>query len=146
MPSGQDTAAGPDGARRLYVYNGGFLARGRVRRIVELAGYDIAVGLPGPDGLVGVWGNSPTAHRGETVAGKRDANLVRIEDAFLRSVLPGRSGSQPIGLLIDQAGVHFDPTTVSDLETILATDPLDDTAVLNTARGAMARMQEAPRT
>ncbi|APX12346.1 capsular polysaccharide biosynthesis protein [Tateyamaria omphalii] len=136
-------AAGPDGARRLYVYNGGFLARGRVRRIVELAGYDIAVGLPGPDGMVGVWGNSPTAYRGEAVADKRDANLVRVEDAFLRSVLPGRAGSKPIGLLIDHAGVHFDPSTPSDLERILADEPLDNTAVLNTARGAMARMQEA---
>ncbi|WP_315898777.1 capsular polysaccharide biosynthesis protein [Tateyamaria omphalii] len=143
MQSGQDTAAGPDGARRLYVYNGGFLARGRVRRIVELAGYDIAVGLPGPDGLVGVWGNSPTAHRGEAVAERRDASVVRVEDAFLRSVLPGRSGSQPIGLLIDHAGVHFDPSVPSDLERILAEEPLDDTAVLNTARGAMAWMQEA---
>ncbi|KIC47963.1 capsular polysaccharide biosynthesis protein [Tateyamaria sp. ANG-S1] len=136
-------AAGPDGARRLYVYNGGFLARGRVRRIVELAGYDIAVGLPGPDGLVGVWGNSPTAYRGEAVAERRDASVVRVEDAFLRSVLPGRAGSQPIGLLIDHAGVHFDPSVPSDLERILAEEPLDDTAVLNTARGAMARMQEA---
>ncbi|GGX53132.1 capsular polysaccharide biosynthesis protein [Tateyamaria omphalii] len=125
------------------MYNGGFLGRGRVRRIVELAGYDITLGLPAPDGMVGVWGNSPTAHRGETVAVRRDANLVRVEDAFLRSVLPGRAGSPPIGLLIDHKGVHFDPTTPSDLEEILATNPLDDTAILNTARGAMARMQEA---
>ncbi|WP_147112841.1 capsular polysaccharide biosynthesis protein [Tateyamaria sp. syn59] len=136
-------AAGPDGARRLYVYNGGFLARGRVRRIVELAGYDIAVGLPGPNGMVGVWGNSPTAYRGEAMAERRDASVVRVEDAFLRSVLPGRAGSQPIGLLIDHAGVHFDPSSPSDLERILAEEPLDDTAVLNVARGAMARMQEA---
>ncbi|MEL7132389.1 MAG: capsular polysaccharide biosynthesis protein [Pseudomonadota bacterium] len=143
MGSSHPTAAGPDKARRLYVYNGGFLARGRVRRIVELAGFDVSVGLPGPDGLVGVWGNSPTAYRGEAVADKRDADLVRVEDAFLRSVLLGRSGSAPLGLLIDHSGVHFDPNMPSDLETILAHDPLDDTAVLNTARGAMARMQEA---
>ena len=142
MGTPSDPAAGPDEARRLYVYNGGFLARGRVRRIVELAGYNITVGLPQPDGLVGVWGNSPTAYRGETVANKRDAGLVRVEDAFLRSVLPGRTGSPPIGLLIDHKGVHFDPSAPSDLEEILATHPLDDTAVLNTARYAMARMQE----
>ncbi|WP_299043532.1 capsular polysaccharide biosynthesis protein [uncultured Tateyamaria sp.] len=143
MGAPRDPAAGPDEARRLYVYNGGFLARGRVRRIVELAGYDIALGLPQPDGFVGVWGNSPTAHRGEAIADKRDANIVRVEDAFLRSVLPGRTGSPPIGLLIDHKGVHFDPSNPSDLEEILATHPLDDTAVLNTARGAMARMKEA---
>ncbi|MEM8655351.1 MAG: capsular polysaccharide biosynthesis protein [Pseudomonadota bacterium] len=137
------SAAGPEKARRLYVYNGGFLARGRVRRIVELAGFDVSVGLPGPDGLVGVWGNSPTAYRGEAVADRRNANLVRVEDAFLRSVLPGRAGSPPLGLLIDHSGLHFDPSVPSDLENILAHDPLDDTAVLNGARAAMARMQEA---
>ena len=85
MGTPQDPAAGPAKARRLYVYNGGFLARGRVRRIVELAGYDIAIGLPQPDGLVGVWGNSPTAHRGEAVAGKRDANLHGCQP---KAVLP----------------------------------------------------------
>ncbi|WP_299546760.1 capsular polysaccharide biosynthesis protein [uncultured Tateyamaria sp.] len=143
MIQSDDSAAGPEKARRLYVYNGGFLTRGRVRRIVELAGYDISLGLPGPDALVGVWGNSPTAHRGETVANRRDANLVRVEDAFLRSVLPGRTGSPPMGLLINHKGVHFDPAAPSDLEEILASHPLDDTAILNTARGAMARMQEA---
>lgn len=143
MKRSNDTAAGPEKARRLYVYNGGFLARGRVRRIVELAGYDVALGLPPPEALVGVWGNSPTAHRGERVASRRDANLVRVEDAFLRSVLPGRAGSPPIGLLIDHKGVHFDPASPSELEEILATDPLDDTVTLNTARGSMARIQEA---
>lgn len=114
-----------------------------VRRIVELAGFDIVLGLPEPDGIVGVWGNSPTAYRGETVAERRDAKLVRVEDAFLRSVLPGRAGSPPIGLLIDKRGVHFDPATPSDLEEILSNDPLDDTNILNAARGSMARMQEA---
>ncbi|WP_299648225.1 capsular polysaccharide biosynthesis protein [uncultured Tateyamaria sp.] len=143
MSAQYDPAAGPEKARRLYVYNGGFLARGRVRRIVELAGYDVSIGLPDPDGLVGVWGNSPTAHRGEAVASRRDASVVRVEDAFLRSVLPGRTGSPPLGLLIDHKGVHFDPSTPSDLEELLANDPLDDTAILNSARGAMARMQEA---
>lgn len=143
MSAHQNHAAGPEKARRLYVYNGGFLARGRVRRIVELAGYDVSIGLPGPDDLVGVWGNSPTAHRGEAVAGKRDANLVRVEDAFLRSVLPGRTGSPPLGLLIDHKGLHFDPSKPSDLEELLATHPLDDTVILDAARGAMARMQDA---
>ena len=133
MGTPRDPAAGPDKARRLYVYNGGLLARGRVRRIVELAGYDISIGLPQPDGLVGVWGNSPTAYRGEAVADRREANVVRIEDAFLRSVLPGRTGSPPIGLLIDHKGVHFDPSAPSDLEELLATHPLDDSAAAATA-------------
>ncbi|MEO0865607.1 MAG: capsular polysaccharide biosynthesis protein, partial [Pseudomonadota bacterium] len=138
------TAAGPDKARRLYVYNGGFLTQSRVRRILTLAGYDIRLGRPGPDDAVGVWGNSPTAHRGLSMAARYDAPVVRIEDAFLRSLFPGRvRGNPPLGLLIDHAGLHFDPAQPSDLETLLATHPLDDSALLNRARGAMARLQEA---
>lgn len=133
---------GPDGARdrtRLFVYNGGFLTQGRVRRILDLAGYDIRVGVPGAEGddLVGVWGQSPTSGRGEAVAQRRDAHLLRVEDGFLRSVHTGRQGAAPMGLLIDRAGVHFDPATRSDLETILAEHPLDDSAVLSRARHAI---------
>ncbi len=127
---------------RLFVYNGGFLTQRRVRRILSLAGYDIRLGLPQPDDLVGVWGNSPTAHRGLTIAQKRGAPVVRVEDAFLRSLHPGRSGEAPMGLLVDRSGLHFDPSVPSDLETLLASHPLDNTALLDRARGGMARMRE----
>lgn len=137
----QETAAG--GKRsRLFVYNGGFITQRRVRRILSLAGYDIRLGQPGTDDLVGVWGQSPTAHRGEAIAAKRDIPLVRVEDAFLRSLHPGRAGEPPIGLLIDRSGLHFDPSTPSDLETLLATHPLDDTALLNRARAGIERLRE----
>ena len=128
-------------AQPLYVYNGGFLTQKRVRRILSLAGYHIRLGLPGPDDLVGVWGQSPTSHRGVAVAEKRDTGLLRVEDAFLRSLHPGRSGEPPIGLHLDRAGVHFDARTRSDLERLLATEPLDDSAVLNRARTAITRMR-----
>ena len=113
---------------RLFVYNGGFLTQKRVRRILDLAGYELSLGLPQEGDLVGVWGDSPTAHRGIKVATDRQIPLVRVEDAFLRSVLPGRSGEPPMGLLIDHTGVHFDPSLSSDLVTLLKTDPLDDSA------------------
>jgi len=136
---GKTTAAAEDTLlRRLYVYNGGFLTQSRIRRIMTLAGYDISLGKPGADDLVGVWGNSPTAHRGETIADWTAAGIVRVEDAFLRSVHPGRDGEPPLGLHIDTSGVHFDPSTVSDLEKILRDEPLDDTHLLNRARTAMA--------
>ena len=135
---GKTTAAAEDTLlRRLYVYNGGFLTQSRIRRIMTLAGYDISLGKPGADDLVGVWGNSPTAHRGETIADWTAAGIVRVEDAFLRSVHPGRDGEPPLGLHIDTSGVHFDPSTVSDLEKILRDAPLDDTHLLNRARTAM---------
>ncbi|MEO9899029.1 MAG: capsular polysaccharide biosynthesis protein [Paracoccaceae bacterium] len=139
----KNSAVGPEQARRLFIYNTGFLTQRRVRRILGLAGWRISLGFPKEGDAVGVWGQSPTAHRGEKIAAEKDAPIVRIEDAFLRSLFPGRSGEPPMGLLIDESGVHFDPTKPSDLETLLATHPLDDTALLDRSRGAMARMAEA---
>lgn len=138
------TAAGSEKDRRLFVYNGGFLTQGRIRRILHLSGYSIHVGLPSEEGdAVAVWGNSPTAHRGEEVAARRDAPVVRVEDALLRSLFPGREGEPPLGLVIDHSAVHFDPSRPSDLEMLLARHPLDDTALLNRARACIARLAEA---
>ncbi len=146
MPTGTTSdAAGPP-PRRLYVYNGGFLAGGtgrRIKRILALAGFEVALGAPGADDWIGVWGQSPTSPRGEKVAGWTGAPVLRVEDAFLRSVLPGREGQPPLGLHLDTRGVHFDPAQPSDLERILADEPLDDTAVLNRAKAAMARLKRA---
>ncbi|MEM5520075.1 capsular polysaccharide biosynthesis protein [Sulfitobacter sp. AS59] len=139
-------AAGPQQDRRLFVYNGGFLRQKRLRRILQLSGYSIHLGLPRQGDAVAVWGNSPTAHRGLAVAAKRTAPVLRIEDAMLRSLFPGRAGEPPLGLLIDTKAAHFDPSRPSDLETLLATHPLDDTALLNRARGCIARMIEAQLT
>lgn len=137
--------AGPDhSARRLHVYNAGFLTQARLRRMLALAGWHVTLGWPrrnAPDKWVGVWGRSPYAARGETVAARRATGLLRVEDAFLRSVHPGRAGAPPLGLLLDPVGVHFDSATPSALEQLLATHPLDDTALLNRARAAMARLR-----
>ena len=116
------------------------MARGRVKRILALAGHQVSLGLAGPGDDVGVWGRSPLAWRGEAVAARRGAALVRIEDAFLRSIRPGRMGEPPLGLLIDWRGVHFDPSVPSDLEHLLASHPLDDPALLARASVGMARL------
>lgn len=129
--------------QNLYVYNGGFLTEGRIRRILDLAGYDIRIGAPSDGDLVGVWGHSPTAPRGEAVAARRDASVVRIEDSFLRSVGLGRDGHAPIGLNIDRRGVHFDPSVPSDLEVLIIENPLDDTALLNRAKAGIATLRTA---
>lgn len=142
MTPRNETTAGGDRSR-LFVYNGGFLTQARLRRILSLAGYDIRLGLPSEGDLVGIWGNSPTAHRGLAVAARRAAPLLRVEDAFLRSLFPGRAGEPPLGLLLDRTGVHFDPATPSDLEQMLASHPLDDTALLNRARDAIARIRDS---
>ena len=72
------------------------------------------------------------------------ADIVYVEDAFLRSLHPGRDkGEPPLGLFIDTKAPHFDPTRPSDLETLLATHPLDDSALLARARGGIERLKEA---
>ena len=138
------TDAGVAPPRRLFVYNGGFLTQRRIRRILSLAGYDLKLGLPRPDDLVGVWGNSPTAHRGLAIAEKRGCGVVRIEDAFLRSIHPGRVAQEPpLGLMIDHRAAHFDPSRPSDLERLLAEAPLDDGGLMTRANDAIARIKAA---
>lgn len=129
--------------RRGYHFNAGFLTDRRVRRILTLAGYDLRLGRPGPRDDVLVWGHSPYAPRGEAAARASGATLVRVEDAFLRSLRPGRSGEPPLGLVIDRQGIYFDASHPSDLETLLATHPLDDTALLDRARDALDRIAAA---
>lgn len=127
--------------RRLFYYNAGFLRQVHLRRMLALAGHELRLGRPGPEDGVVVWGRSPYAHRGEAMAARRNLPLVRIEDAFLRSIRPGRMGDAPLGLLIDAQGVHFDSSIPSALETILAKHPLDDSNLLARARDGITRIR-----
>lgn len=129
--------------RRLFVCNGGFFTSPRIRRILGLAGWSPCLGLPGPDDWVGVWGNSPTAWRGKALAARRGARLLRVEDAFLRSVLPGRACGAiarrgPIGLIADPVGLHFDPGAPSLIDMLL--DDPATAARLPEAHGAITRL------
>ncbi len=131
----------------LRAFSGGFLFPAaqprRIRRILALAGWPLRPGWPGRDDAVAAWGHGPTAWRAEAVAARSGAQLVRIEDAFLRSVLPGRIGGEPpLGLMIDPTGgAHYAPARPSALERLLATHPLDDHALLERARIGAARLQ-----
>ncbi|MDX5357255.1 MAG: capsular polysaccharide biosynthesis protein [Rhodobacterales bacterium] len=106
--------------------------------------------LPGmsrrPGDAVGTWGRSPLSPKAEALAAAQDLPLIRVEDAFLRSIAPGRArrrGDGPLGLMIDPGGgVHFDPSAPSHLETLLAGHPLDDSALLDRAREGMARLAD----
>lgn len=139
-----DYGARPETFRRYCVYNGGFPTQPRLRRILALSGYRVSLGLPRDGNCVGVWGQNPTAHLSEAIATKYGALIVRIEDSYWRSLHTGRAEkSPPLGFMIDRTTVHFGRGVPSELEVILATHPLDDTALLNRARGFIARMQEA---
>ena len=139
-PDEQPFAAG-DIPRRLFYYTAGFARDARLRRILSLAGHDLRLGRPGAGDGVVVWGRSPYARRGEAMAARHDVPLVRLEDAFLRSLRPGRMGDAPIGLLIDPLGVHFDSHVPSRLERFLSSHELDNSHLLQRARDGMARLQ-----
>ena len=142
MTTGENKAAGQV-PRRLFHYNAGFLRDRRLRRILALAGYGLHLGLPAPGDGVVVWGRSPYAGRGEAVAARRGVPLIRVEDAFVRSVRPGRAGDAPLGLMLDDMGVHFDSAQPSRLEQMLATQPLDDAGLLVRAELGIARLMAA---
>ncbi len=67
---------------------------------------------------------------------------MRIEDAFLRGLHPGRgSRVPPWGLLIDRKGVHYDARHPSEIEALLASHPLDDPLLLARAAAALERLK-----
>ncbi|HSF64498.1 MAG TPA: capsular polysaccharide biosynthesis protein [Paracoccaceae bacterium] len=136
----QDGTAG-DIPRRLRFLNAGFLWQPRLRRILALAGHDLSIGRPRGGEGVAVWGRSPHAARGEAAAAKARAPLVRIEDAFLRSLRPGRAGDPPLGLIIDPLGVHFDATAPSRTERCLLSDDLQNSNILDRARDGIGRLK-----
>ena len=128
--------------RRLWHQNLSLARDRRIRRIFELAGHELRLGLPSPGDGVVVWGHSPTAWRGERVAARRGCPLIRIEDAFLRSIHPGRAaGEGPLGLLIDPVGLHFDSASPSRMEEILTSAALQNSNILERSSRAIARMK-----
>jgi len=127
--------------RRLCYFNAGFLRDRRLRRILHLAGHELVAGRAAGADAVAVWGRSPYAARGEAAASAQGLPILRVEDAFLRSLRPGRAGDAPLGLLLDDMGVHFDAGSPSRLEHLLATHGLDDSNLLMRARDGIARLR-----
>lgn len=74
-------------------------------------------------GAVLAWGRKPSAAKAEAFAASRGLPLLRIEDAFLRSVEPG-SDSPGFGLVMDDAGIYYDASAPSRLEACIQR-PLD---------------------
>ncbi len=142
MPDTVDVGSLTGVPRRLWHQNLSLLRDRRVQRIISLAGHELRFGLPRPGDGVLVWGRSPTAWRGEALASRRGLPLTRIEDAFLRSLHPGRArGEPPLGLLVDPSGVHFDSSVPSRLEQILHSHSLQDSNISARAGLAIARLK-----
>jgi capsular polysaccharide export protein len=142
--SGADPSAALTGVpRRLYHQNLSLLRNQRLHRVLELAGHELRFGLPGPGDGVLVWGRSPTAWRGEAIAARKGLPLVRVEDAFLRSIHPGRArGEAALGFLIDPVGVHFDSAVPSRMEDILQAANLQDSNILAMASVNIGRLKK----
>lgn len=67
------------------------------------------------------WGMKPSGRRARWYAARSQASCLRLEDGFLRSVGPGR-GSAALSLVVDDAGIYYDSTRPSTLETLLASE------------------------
>ena len=94
--------------------------------------------------VVGVagWGHKPTAHLARDLAKVAGKPYIAIEDGFLRSVRPGPR-EKPLSLVFDAAGVHYDPSTESELERLIsATTAQPRPAMEARARAGMARIRE----
>lgn len=73
---------------------------------------------PGRGDSLVFWGaHIPPALSG--LAERTGATLVRMEDGFVRSVGLGSDFIRPLSLVLDRAGIYFDPSQPSELEEIL---------------------------
>ena len=135
------TVTGPV-PRRLFAFSAGFLTQKRLRRMLQLQGHQICLGRPGPTDGVVVWGQGGPSKRGRAIAKRLNVPLISVEDAFLRSLRPGRMGDAPLGLMIDPMGVHFDASKPSLLETLLNTANLTDPNILSRATDAISRLRQ----
>jgi len=129
--------------RRLWHQNLSLLRDKRLHRMLTLAGHELRFGLPKPGDGVLVWGHSPTAWRGEALARRHNLPLIRVEDAFLRSIHPGRfRGEAPLGLLVDPVGMHFNAAGPSLLEQVLQSPDVQNSNILDRAKAAISRIHE----
>ena len=88
------------GPRRLFVLNGGFFAKPRLRRILNLAGWRLAVGRPGEGEAVGIWGASPTAWRGRALAARTGAPHGVVHGRVRKAVPGPPSAAAPVEVLV----------------------------------------------
>ena len=121
-----DPGVGGVAPRRLRVFSAGFLRQRRIRRVLELSGLKVSLGLPKRTDAVGVWGRRTTAARGQWIAAWKGVDLITVEDGFLRSLMPGDRA--PLSLIIDDVGIYFDGARPSRLEQLIQDGGLETQA------------------
>lgn len=104
----------------LFCYSIGLFLDRRIRKILKAHGFDLKTGIPNKNAdAVSVWGYKPVSKRGRAIAKFFKKDVITLEDAFLRSVLTGRQGGKPMGLVVDRQGIYFDTGCPSDLDIFL---------------------------
>jgi capsular polysaccharide export protein len=95
---------------------------------------------PRPGDHLVFWGATPPAGLLD-LADASGARAVRMEDGFVRSVGLGSDLIRPMSLVLDEAGIYFDPTRPSGLEQILQTARFGDAelATAGSVRELMVR-------
>lgn len=73
-----------------------------------------------PEGaVVVVWASGPYGGQETGASWVRRVQRVRVEDGFLRSVGLGADLVRPLSWVFDWHGIHYDPSSSSDLEQML---------------------------
>ncbi len=140
---------GPGRWRTVAIFSRGIA---RIPQLAALLGAEQVVVRPtdarasAVDAVVG-WGNKANTAVARDFAERHHLPYWRAEDGFLRSVGLGHSGDPPLSMVLDDLGIYYDAHQPSRLERMLAAtgdgDPLDDPALLERARAAMARIRAA---
>jgi len=65
------------------------------------------------------WGRRPSGRRATRLAQRDGVKCLLLEDGFLRSHGLAVLGAQPLSIVADTSGVHYDATAPSDIETML---------------------------
>jgi capsular polysaccharide export protein len=71
------------------------------------------------------WGRRPSGRVAEVLSQRRGLPLWRLEDAFLRSMDAG-PGIPPLGIVLDDLGIHYDATRISRLELLISAGVSDE--------------------
>jgi capsular polysaccharide export protein len=66
-----------------------------------------------------VWSYSDARNMLNQYAERRNINIIRVEDGFLRSVDLGKIHSKPYSLTFDHSGLYFNADQPSDIENLL---------------------------
>ncbi len=126
----------------LHWRESGLLAR---RRLLEtLLGAPVCIHGPGRRATSDMawigWGLKESGLRARRLAERDGCGVLLLEDGFLRSFGLGIRGAQPLSLIVDGTGVHYDATRPSDLENTLRTGRFT-VAELEMAHRAMTLMR-----